>query len=51
MAWPPHVTLRITASVAVANALLNQLFVHRFSNGHRGSAWATGGAAVGVALG
>ena len=38
----PMVTLRVTASVAVANALLNQLFVIELGLGIAGSAWATG---------
>lgn len=49
----PMVTLRITASVAVANAILNQLLVFDFGLGVAGSAWATGAAqllGVGLAL-
>jgi multidrug resistance protein, MATE family len=47
----PMVTLRVTASVAVANALLNQLFVFDLGLGVAGSAWATGVAQLlGVAL-
>lgn len=45
----PMVTLRITACVAVANALLNQLFIAGFGLGVAGSAWATG-AAQGLGL-
>ncbi|HWS62538.1 MAG TPA: MATE family efflux transporter [Steroidobacteraceae bacterium] len=47
----PMVTLRVTAAVAVANALLNQLFVIELAWGIAGSAWATGVAQLlGVAL-
>jgi MATE family multidrug resistance protein len=47
----PLVTLRITASVAVANAILNQLFVFDFELGVAGSAWATSAAQLlGVAM-
>jgi multidrug resistance protein, MATE family len=47
----PLVTLRVTASVAVANAILNQLFVLDLGLGVAGSAWATGVAQLlGVAL-
>ena len=47
----PMVTLRVTASVAVANALFNQLFVIDLGWGIAGSAWATGVAQLlGVAL-
>ena len=47
----PMVTLRVTAAVAVANALLNQLFVIELGLGIAGSAWATGVAQLlGVAL-
>src|SRR5450631_3647381 len=38
----PMVTLRVTAGVAVANALLNQLFVIDLGLGIAGSAWETG---------
>jgi MATE family multidrug resistance protein len=38
----PTVTLRVTVGVAVANALLNQLFVIELGLGIAGSAWATG---------
>ena len=37
----PMVTLRVTAGVAVANAVLNQLFVFDWRLGVAGSAWAT----------
>jgi multidrug resistance protein, MATE family len=40
----PGVTLRITVAVAVANALLNQVFIFNFGLGVAGSAWATGAA-------
>lgn len=40
----PTITLRVTVGVAVANALLNQLFVFDFGLGIAGSAWATDGA-------
>lgn len=47
----PMVTLRVTLLVAVANALLNQLFVIDLGLGVAGSAWATGAAQlVGVTL-
>jgi MATE family multidrug resistance protein len=47
----PLVTLRVTASVAVANAIFNQLFVFDLGLGVAGSAWATGAAQLlGVAL-
>ena len=47
----PMVTLKITVVVAVANAILNQLFVFDLSLGVAGSAWATGVAQLlGVAL-
>jgi MATE family multidrug resistance protein len=47
----PMVTLRVTASVAVANAVLNQVFVFDLELGVAGSAWATGAAQLlGVAL-
>ena len=47
----PMVTLRVTASVAVANALLNQWFVFALGLGVAGSAWATGAAQLlGLAL-
>jgi MATE family multidrug resistance protein len=47
----PMVTLRVTLLVAVANALLNQLFVIDLKWGIAGSAWATGAAQlVGVTL-
>lgn len=47
----PMVTLRVTLIVAVANALLNELFVIRMGWGVAGSAWATGAAQlVGLAL-
>ncbi len=48
----PMVTLRVTASVAVLNALLNQWFVFGLGLGVAGSAWATGAAQLlGVGLG
>jgi len=37
----PTITLRVTVSVAVLNALLNQLFVFNLGLGIAGSAWAT----------
>jgi multidrug resistance protein, MATE family len=37
----PAITLWVTVSVAVANALLNQLFMFDFGLGIAGSAWAT----------
>lgn len=40
----PAITLRVTLSVAVLNALLNQLFVFGFGWGVAGSGWATNGA-------
>jgi MATE family multidrug resistance protein len=47
----PLVTLRVTAAVAVANAIFNQLFVIDLGLGIAGSAWATGVAQLlGVAL-
>ena len=49
----PMITLRVTAAVAVANAVLNQWFVVDLSLGVAGSAWATGAAqllGVGLAL-
>jgi len=47
----PLITLRVTASVAVSNAILNQLFVFDLGLGVAGSAWATGVAQLlGVAL-
>jgi multidrug resistance protein, MATE family len=46
----PAITLWVTVSVAVANALLNQLFMFDFGLGIAGSAWATNVAQlVGVA--
>ena len=48
----PMVTLRVTLSVALVNALLNQLFVFDLGMGVAGSAWATGAAQLlGVAVG
>jgi len=48
----PMVTLRVTSSVAVLNALLNQWFVFGLGLGVAGSAWATGAAQLlGVGLG
>ncbi len=38
----PLVTLQITVSVAVINAVLNQLFIFELGFGIAGSAWATG---------
>jgi MATE family, multidrug efflux pump len=38
----PLVTLRITVIVAMANVVLNQLFVFNFGLGIAGSSWATG---------
>jgi multidrug resistance protein, MATE family len=47
----PMVTLRVTLCVAVANALLNQLFVFNLGLGIAGSSWATGVAQLlGVSL-
>ncbi len=47
----PTVTLRVTLSVAVLNAVLNQLFVFEWGLGVAGSGWATGAAQLfGVAL-
>ena len=47
----PMVTLRVTASVAVANAFLNQLFVFDWRLGVAGSGWATDAAQLlGVVL-
>jgi MATE family multidrug resistance protein len=47
----PMITLRVTLSVAAANAVLNQLFVVSLGLGIAGSAWATGAAQLlGVAL-
>jgi multidrug resistance protein, MATE family len=47
----PRITLRVTLCVAVANALLNQIFVFNLGLGMAGSAWATGVAQLlGVAL-
>lgn len=49
----PLVTLRVTLTVAVANAVLNQLFVFGLALGVAGSAWATDVAqllGVGLAL-
>jgi MATE family multidrug resistance protein len=51
----PMVTLWVTLSVAIANALLNQLFMFNFGLGIAGSGWATDvaqllGAAATVAL-
>jgi multidrug resistance protein, MATE family len=37
----PMTTLRVTAAVAVTNAILNQLFVFNWGLGVAGSAWAT----------
>ena len=48
----PTITLRVTLVVAVANALLNQLFIFGFGLGVAGSAWATGVAQLcGLAMG
>jgi multidrug resistance protein, MATE family len=49
----PNVSLRIAVTVAVANAILNQLFMFNLGMGVAGSAWATGAAqlfGVGLAL-
>ena len=47
----PMVTLRITAGVAVANAILNQFFIFDLRLGVAGSGWATDAAQLlGVAL-
>jgi MATE family multidrug resistance protein len=47
----PMVTLRVTVSVAVANAILNQWFVFGLGMGVSGSGWATDAAQLlGVAL-
>lgn len=47
----PMVTLKVTVSVAVANAILNKLFVFDFGLGVAGSAWATDAAQLlGVAV-
>jgi multidrug resistance protein, MATE family len=47
----PMVTLRVTLSVAAANAILNQIFVFDLRLGIAGSAWATGAAQLlGVAV-
>ena len=47
----PLVTLRITVVVAVANVILNQLFVFNLGLGIAGSSWATGAAQLlGVTL-
>ncbi len=47
----PMVTLRVTAVVAVANAVLNQVFIVTLGLGIAGSAWATGAAQMlGVAI-
>jgi multidrug resistance protein, MATE family len=40
----PAITLRITAGVALINAVFNQLFMFDFGLGIAGSAWATGAA-------
>jgi multidrug resistance protein, MATE family len=40
----PTITLRITIAVAVANAILNQVFIFNLGLGVAGSAWATGAA-------
>ena len=48
----PMITLRVTLSVAVLNALLNQVFVLDLGWGVAGSAWATGAAQLlGVLVG
>lgn len=48
----PFVTLRVTLSVAVLNAILNQVFVLNLGLGVAGSAWATGAAQLlGLLLG
>ncbi len=47
----PMITLRVTLSVAVANAVLNELLVFDLGLGVAGSAWATGAAQLlGVAV-
>jgi multidrug resistance protein, MATE family len=47
----PMVTVRVTVCVAVANAILNQIFVFDLRLGIAGSAWATGAAQLlGVAV-
>ena len=47
----PRVTLAVTVSVGVLNAVLNQVFIFDFGLGIAGSAWATGVAQfVGVAM-
>lgn len=49
----PTVTLRITLGVALANAILNEIFIFDLHLGVAGSAWATGAAqllGLGVAL-
>ncbi|MDP9064543.1 MAG: MATE family efflux transporter [Pseudomonadota bacterium] len=43
----PMVTLRVTACVAIANAVLNQYFIFHLKLGIAGSAWATGAAQLG----
>ncbi len=46
----PTITLWVTVSVAVTNAVLNQIFMFDFGLGIAGSAWATGAAQlIGVA--
>jgi MATE family multidrug resistance protein len=45
----PRITLALSVTVAVVNAILNQIFIFEFGWGIAGSAWATG-AAQGVAL-
>lgn len=40
----PLITLRITLTVALLNALLNQIFIFNWGLGVAGSAWATGAA-------